>query len=174
MKIAVGLVALAALLTPQGLEIGGDVPAITVKSLDGKEFNPTALSKEGKVVAVVSWSFTCPSGHPVIPRNTEIAKKYAGNDKVVFFGVNSYGETPEQLKAYVKENSISYAICHDGGKRFARLYNTKQVNSAYVLKGGKLFWRAGVKKNGKDSLVDAIEAALAGKAAPQSDYRFGG
>ena len=174
MKLAVGLMAVAALLAPQGLELGGNVPDITVTAIDGKEYNPTAISKEGKVVAVVSWSFKCPSGRPVIPRNTEIAKKYAGNEKVVFVGVNSYGETPSQLKDYVEENGIKYPICHDDGKKFAKLYGAKRVNSAYVLKDGKLFWRAGVKRNGKDQLDAAIQAALSGGKAPQSDYRFAG
>lgn len=174
MKLAVGLVAVAALLAPQGLELGGNVPDITVKSVDGKEYNPTKLSKEGKVVAVVSWSFKCPSGRPVIPRNTSIAKKFAGNEKVVFLGVCSYGETPSQLKDYVQENSIGYPVCHDDGKKFARLYRTRQVNSAYVLKDGKLFWRAGVKRNGKDEFENAINAALSGGTAPRSDYRFAG
>ena len=174
MKLAVGIMAVAALLSPQGLELGGNVPEITVSSVDGKKFNPTALSKEGKVVAVVSWSFKCPSGRPCIPRATDVAKKYKGNDKVVFLAVCSYGETPSQLKDYVEENSISYTVCHDEGKKLAKLYRARQVNSSYVLKDGKLFWRAGIKRNGKDQLDAAIKAALAGSAAPQSDSRFAG
>jgi peroxiredoxin len=172
MKFAVGLVVLAAFLAPQ--QVGSDVPDLSFKSVDGKECQLHALCKSGKVVAIVSWSVDCPSGKPCIPRATEVAKKYAGNDKVVFLAVSSYGDTAEKLAAYVKENSISYPVVVDADKKIGRALNAKQVNSAYVVKGCKLFWYGGITKDGKDKLVDAIEAALGDKGAPESGGKFVG
>ncbi len=175
MKLAVGLVVVAALLAPApDLTIGGDVPDISMKSLDGKECSIKGLTDAGKVIVVVSWSVDCPSGKPCIPRATEVAAKYASNEKVAFVAVSSYGDAADKLSAYAKENSIAYPLVHDGDRKIARHFGAKQVNSAYVISGGKLFWRGGILKNGKDSLVDAIEAALGGKPAPESDKKFPG
>jgi peroxiredoxin len=173
MKVAMGLVLVAALFAPD-LTVGGDVPDIGLKALDGKECSIKGLSDGGKVIAIVSWSIDCPSGKPCIPRATEVAKKFAGNDKVVFIGVSSYGDSAEKLGSYHKENSLSYPLVHDGDKKIAKHLGAKQVNSAYVVSGGKLFWRGGITKDGKDGLADAIQAALDGKPAPESDKKFAG
>ena len=174
MKLAVGLFVLALLAPAADLTIGGEVPDIGFKSVDGKECSLAGLVKDGKVVAVVSWSIDCPSGKPCIGRATEVANKFKDNAKVAFLGVSSYGDAAEKLAAYAKENSLSYPLVHDGDKKIAKHFGAKQVNSAYVIKGGKLFWRGGITKDGKDGFADAIEAALDGKEAPPSDKKFTG
>ena len=173
MKLAVSL-ALMALLAPQGLEVGKDVPDLKLKSVDGKECSTADLSKEGKVIAIVSWSVDCPSGKPTIPRSTEIAKKFADNAKVVFVGVSTYGDTEDKIKSYAKDQGISYPLVCDSDKAIGKALGAKKVNSAYVIKDGKLFWKGGVTKDGKDPLADAIQAALDGKPAPASDNKFAG
>ncbi|MFN3484451.1 MAG: redoxin domain-containing protein [Planctomycetota bacterium] len=173
MKVMLGAVAALALLVPQGPEVGAPAPAVELKSLDGQVCNLAELSKE-KVVVIVSWSVDCPSGKPCIPRATEVAKKFADNPKVVFVAVNSYGDAPDKLAAYAKENGIAYPIVHDADKKIGKALGAKKVNSAYVFAGGKLFWRGGITKDGKDPLVEAIEAALSGKAAPEGNRNFAG
>lgn len=173
MKVAFGLALVAALLAPD-LTLGGDVPDISLKVLDGKECSIKGLTTAGKVVAVVNWSVDCPSGKPCIGRATEVAKKYASNEKVAYIAVVSYGDAADKVSAYAKENSIGYALVHDGDKKVAKHFGSKQVNSAYVISGGKLFWRGGITKDGKDGFADAIQAALDGKPAPDSDKKFPG
>jgi peroxiredoxin len=175
MKLTMGILVAAALLAPAGeLKLGEPVPDITLKSLDGKECSLKGLTDAGKVIAIVSWSVDCPSGKPCIGRNNDVAKKFAGNEKVAFIGVSSYGDAAEKLAAYHKENSLTYPLVHDGDRAIAKHFNAKQVNSAYVIAGGKLFWRGGVTKDGKDGFADAIQAALDGKPAPESDKKFPG
>lgn len=175
MKAVVGMLFVAALLAPApDLTVGGDVPDITLKALDGKECSVKGLTTAGKVIAVVSWSVDCPSGKPCIGRASEVAKKFASNEKVAFIAVSSYGDAADKLSAYAKENSIAYPLVHDGDKKVAKHFGAKQVNSAYVISGGKLFWRGGITKDGKDGFADAIQAALDGKPAPESDKKFAG
>ena len=165
MKAAAGLLALG--LLAGDLTVGGEVPDMTLKALDGKESKLSELQKEGKVVVLVSWSPDCPSG--AVPRITEVGNKYAGNDKVAFFGVNAYGESADKCAAVVKDQGVKYAVVHDGDKSVSKTLGAKRVNTAYVVKDGKLFWRGGAMKNGKDGLEKAIEAALSGAEAPPSD-----
>jgi peroxiredoxin len=173
MKVALGVTAILALLAPQGLEVGAAAPPLELKSLDGKTCNLAALAKE-KVVVIVSWSVDCPSGKPCVPRATDVAKKFADNPKVAFIAVSSYGDAPDKLQAYAKENGIAYPIVHDGDKKIGKALGAKKVNSAYVFSGGKLFWRGGITRDGKDPLVEAIEAALSGKPAPEGNLKFAG
>ncbi len=170
MKTTMGIaVLLAALASAAALEIGKEVPDITFKSIEDKELKLSDMTKEGKVVAVVSWSPSCPSGKNCISRATEIAGKFAGEKKVQFIAVCSYGDTRESLKEYCRQNGITYMVCYDEGGKIARHFGARKVNSAYVVREGKLFWRGGILADGKDSCADAITAAVEGKPAPPSD-----
>lgn len=166
MKVAVGLAVVAALLAGD-LTVGGEVPDLTFKSVDGKECKLSDLNKDGKVVVIISWSLDCPSN--AVTRINEVTKKYADNKKVAFIGVSAYGDSAEKISAYVKDNSVAYPVMHDADKSVSKTLGAKKVNATYVIVGGKLFYRGGCMKNGKDKVVDAIEAALAGKEAPASD-----
>jgi peroxiredoxin len=161
---ALALVALA----PQGT----DAPSIALKTVDGKECNLAEISKE-KVVLIVSWSMDCPSGKPCIGRADAIGEKLAGNDKVVYLGVSSYGDVADKLAAYAKEKGIKYGLCHDGDKSIARALGAKKVNSAFVFAKGKLFWSGGITAKGDDPVLTAVEAAIAGTPAPAAN-KFGG
>ncbi len=166
---------LAAIFVATGdLEPGKEVPEISFKTLDGKELKLSGLSKQGKVVVLVSWSPKCPSGRVCIPRCTEIAGKFADNDKVALIAVNSYGDTESGLKKYTAENKIAYPVVHDADKSIGRLLGARKVNSTYVIKDGKLFWHGGVRKDGKDIVPEVIQAALEGKPAPESVKKFPG
>ncbi len=109
-----------------------------------------------------------------MPRAKEIAEKYAKNDKVAVIGVSSYGDTADAIKSYLKDNGLEYPVVCDADKSLGKTLGAKQVNSAYVISGGKLFWRGGMHKAGRDSVVEAVDAALGGKEAPASDKPFNG
>jgi peroxiredoxin len=172
MKLAVGMAVLAALLVPADLAIGGEVPDIAFKAVDGKECKLADLCKAGKVVVIVSWSKECPSN--ALTRVDEVAKKYEANDKVAFIGVCAFGDTADGISNYLKDKAAKYAVVHDADKSISKTIGATNVNKTYVIKDGKLFWRGGCAKNGKDTVVDAIEAALAGKAAPEEMKKFAG
>ena len=111
---------------------------------------------------------------PNVRISADSANENESSANVAFIAVSSYGDVADKLSAYHKENSLPYPLVHDGDKAIAKHFNAKQVNSAYVIAGGKLFWRGGVTKDGKDGFADAIQAALDGKPAPDSDKKFPG
>lgn len=166
MKLAVGLVVLGAFLAGD-LTVGGEVPDMTFKTVDGKEVKLSELNKDGKVVVIISWSLDCPSG--AVPRINDLAKKYGDSKKVSIVGVSAYGDSSEKISAYVKDNSLTYPVMHDSDKSVSKALGAKRVNTTYIVVGGKLFYRGGCMKNGKDKVVQAIDAALEGKEAPASD-----
>jgi peroxiredoxin len=165
--------ALAALLAlAPDLQEAKDAPAVKIKTVDGKEYDLAAVSKE-KVVVIVSWSFDCPSGKPCIGRADAIGEKLAGNEKVLYLGVSSYGDVADKLAAYAKEKEIKYSLCHDEGKAVAKALGAKKVNSVFVFAKGKLFWSGGITAKGDDPVLTVVEAAIAGTPAPAAN-KFSG
>ncbi len=165
MRYAAALIVLLARLAD--IKVGGEVPDINFKSVCGKELKLSELNKEDKIVLVVSWSLEC--GSTAVSRVDEIAKKYGDNKRVVVIGVSAYGDTADKILEYLKKNDLKYPVMHDADKSVSKTLGAKRVNMAYVVSGGRLFYRGAVMRNGKDKVVDAIEAALEGKPAPKSD-----
>jgi len=149
------------------LKVGDEVPDTAFKGVCGKELKLSDLTKEEKVVVLVSWSVECGSG--AVPRVNEIVKQFADNKKVQVVGICAYGDSAEKILEYLKANDLKYPVMHDGDKAVSKMLGAKRANMTYVVAGGKLFYRGAVMKNGKDKVADAVEAALGGKAAPESD-----
>ena len=180
MMIAVALLAAA----PAGdLKIGEPVSDVTI----GKD-SLAALTKEGKVVAVYFWSQDCPYGPPLNHRLKAADDKFAGNEKVKIFLVSSFGEPEAKGTAWYKDSGLKSTFIFDEGKKLAKHFTPKQVNATFVIDAkGNLVYRGGIcddKVDGKTKavekiadhnyLIEAINAALEGKAAPASDQKFQG
>ena len=85
----------------------------------------------------------------IVPLEVQ-ARILAGNEKVLYLGVSSYGDVADKLAAYAKEKEIKYSLCHDEGKAIAKVLGAKRVNSAFVFAKGKLFWSGGMTAKGDD------------------------
>ncbi|HLY10452.1 MAG TPA: redoxin domain-containing protein [Planctomycetota bacterium] len=167
MTIAMSLMALA---PAADLELGkpaGDV-ALGKDTLAG-------LTKEGKVVAVYFWSADCPYGPPNFENIQKVDSTYAGNAKVKVVIVSSFGEPEAKATAWAKDSGIKGSFLYDGDKHLAKFFNPKKVNATFVFDAkGNLFYRGGISNEKENLLLQAIQAALEGKAAPASDQKFQG
>src|SRR5688572_6237651 len=142
-------------------QVGSELPPLKLKSVDGKEFNLAELSREGKVIAFVSWSEKCPSGKPTLERARAIGERYATDKRVLFVAVNSYGDTREDLSRHAQD--LKFPLIHDADKSVGKALGAKRVNAAYVYKDGKLFWHGGISPLGDDGMDKAVDAALKGE-----------
>ena len=165
------------------LKIGERVPDVAL----GKD-TLAALTKAGRVVAVFFWSQDCPYGPPLHHRLKEADDKFAGNEKVNLILVSSFGEPEAKGIAWHKDSGLRSAFVYDENKKIAKHLATRQVNAAFVIDAkGNLFYRGGISDDAVDGktkavekiadrnyLIEAINAALEGKAAPASDQKFQG
>ena len=184
MKVAM-MIAVALLVSAPAadLKVGEQVPDVSI----GKD-SLAALTKEGKVVAVYFWSQDCPYGPPLAHRLKAADEKFAGNEKVKIFIVSSFGEPEAKGTAWYKDSGLKSPFVFDEGKKLAKHFTPKQVNATFVVDAkGNLVYRGGIcddKVDGKTKavekiadrnyLIEAINAALEGKAAPASDQKFQG
>ena len=173
MKVAMTIaMALLAMAPAADLELGKPVGDVAL----GKD-SLAALTKEGKVVAVYFWSSDCPYGPPNFENIKKVDATYADNAKVKLVIVSSFGEPEAKATAWAKDAGIKTSFLYDSDKHLAKHFNPKKVNATFVIDAkGNLFYRGGISVNEyKDNLLlEAIKAALDGKAAPASDQKFEG
>lgn len=171
MKIALSIaIALLAFAPAGDLEVGKPVGDIAF----GKD-SLAGLTKEGKVVAVYFWSSDCPYGPPMYDSIKKADAEFKGNDKVKIVLISSFGEPEAKGVAWAKDAGIASALIHDTDKKYAKHFNPKKVNATFVIDAkGNLVYRGGLANDKQNLLIDAIKAALEGKAAPASDQKFEG
>jgi peroxiredoxin len=184
MKIAAVITAALLAGAPAAdLKVGAPVPDVMI----GKD-GLSALTQEGKVVALYFWSQDCPYGPPLNHRVKEADEAFAGNEKVKIILVSSFGESEAKATAWYKDSGLKSAFVFDEGKKLAKHFVPKQVNATFVIDAkGTLVYRGGLcddkvdgktkiveKVSNRNYLIEAIHAALEGKAAPVSDQKFQG
>ena len=171
MKIAMSIaMALLALAPAADLELGKPVGDVAL----GKD-SLAALTKEGKVVAVYFWSSDCPYGPPNYENIKKADSTFADNAKVKIVLVSSFGEPEAKGVAWAKDSGIKSPMLFDGDKKLAKHFNPRKVNATFVIDAkGNLIYRGGIANDKENLLIEAIKAALDGKAAPASDQKFEG
>ena len=171
MKIAMSIaMALLALAPAADLELGKPVGDVAL----GKD-SLAALTKEGKVVAVYFWSSDCPYGPPNYENIKKADATFADNAKVKIVLVSSFGEPEAKGVAWAKDSGIKSPMLFDGDKKLAKHFNPRKVNATFVIDAkGNLVYRGGIANDKENLLIEAIKAALDGKAAPASDQKFEG
>jgi len=171
MKIAMTIaMALLALAPAADLELGKPVGDVAL----GKD-SLAALTKEGKVVAVYFWSSDCPYGPPNYENIKKADSTFADNAKVKIVLVSSFGEPEAKGVAWAKDSGIKSPMLFDGDKKLAKHFNPRKVNATFVIDAkGNLIYRGGIANDKENLLIEAIKAALDGKAAPASDQKFEG
>lgn len=83
-----------------------DVPAFTVRDIDGKTISLADL--RGKVVLVNFWATWCPPCRAEIPDLVKLQEKY--RDKLVILGISEDEVEPAQVKAFAAEQKMNYPI----------------------------------------------------------------
>src|SRR5258706_2882010 len=171
MKVAVMIaVALLAFAPAADLKLGEPVSDVAL----GKD-SLAALTKEGTVVAVYFWSCDCPYGPPNYVNIKAASDKFAENKKVRIFVVSSSGEPEAKGVAWAKDSGLKATFLFDEGKKIAKHFTPKKVNATFVVDAkGNLVYRGGIATEKENFLIEAIQAALDGKAAPTSDQKFEG
>jgi cytochrome c biogenesis protein CcmG/thiol:disulfide interchange protein DsbE len=128
--------------------------------LDGSPFD--LASERGHVVFLNVWATWCLPCRAEIPELNKLHEKYAARGfKVV--GVSVDEGNPDGVKQFVNEQKITYPIVLDPDGKLATLLNTSVIPTSIVVdKKGDVVWKHyGVVKTTDDTLVKALESALA-------------
>ncbi|HET6455134.1 MAG TPA: TlpA disulfide reductase family protein [Armatimonadota bacterium] len=131
--IAVLLAVIIAAAPAAALNKGDKAPYFTLKTIDGKTVSLTSLRKGAKVLLIDFWATNCP---PCVAEIPHIQKLYAKYQKQGFriAGISGYrGDSIQDVKAFIKENKVTYPIPYDAKKSVARQYGLWALPLMYVI-----------------------------------------
>jgi len=93
-----------------GYKVGNTAPGFTSKSLDGKSYSLASLHK-GKHALLVFWAVDCVYCYSHLDDYKTVQLRFAKQLNVV--GINTAGESREQVSEYVKDNKLNYLVLFD-------------------------------------------------------------
>jgi thiol-disulfide isomerase/thioredoxin len=139
-----------------GLAVGRPAPAIKAEGWVNGE--PPSL--DGKVTVVQGWFYDCPYCWKEAPELASLYDKYG--DRVAFVGLTfDPPQTRPQVEEFVSKNKLKYPVGY-GAMETLREFEANAFPVVWVLgPDGKVVWNRSLE--GKQSLEEAIEAALKGK-----------
>lgn len=158
------------LVLAAGVEIGGQAPNFTAKSIDGKDISLKSALQGADAVVVCFTCNKCPVAVAYEDRFIEFNKQYKGK-KVTFIALNCNNKTEglEQMKQRAEEKGFNFVYAFDSSGDAAREYGARVTPELFVVdNSGKVQYHGAFddnqRKPTKAFLVSAVDAVLAGKA----------
>jgi len=159
------------------LSVGDTAPAW--KDLAGTDDKTHSLADfaDSPAVLVVFTCNTCPTANDYEDRIEAVKKKYAGKLAVVAINVNTIvGDRLPAMTERATDRKYTYPYLSDPSQKIAKAYGAEYTPEFFVLdKARKVVYMGAMDDKSKASdvrenyLEPAIEAALAGKAAPKGE-----
>jgi thiol-disulfide isomerase/thioredoxin len=118
------------------------------------------------VVLLDFWGTWCPSCKPSAQEVQKIAEKYK-SDPVKVYGLAVREPADEVPAAYMRDNHLSYGLLLQADQT-AKTYRVRAFPAFFVIgKEGDMFYTtAGYTDQTPGKLIEAIDAALAGRPLP--------
>ena len=118
--------------------IGKPAPDMKVE----KWFNNESTFADGKATFVVFWEVWCPHCKREVPKIEGTHAKWKDKGlNVVGLTKMTRNITEDQVKSFVKDNKITYAIGKEDGDSMSREFGVRGIPAAAVVKDGKIVWR---------------------------------
>src|SRR5262245_41663890 len=153
--------------------LGKEITKLGLKDSAGKTWALGDL-KGKKGVVVLFLGTQCPVNNAYMPRLVELNKTY-GDKGVLFVAINSNKQdTPEMIKAHIKEFKLPFAVLRDDAHSAADHFGATRTPEVFVLDGdlkvryhGRIDdqFGAGFQRSNpnRQDLAIALDEMLAGK-----------
>ena len=106
--------------------------AVVLQNINNGELQSFETLSAKKYVVVVFLGTECPLAKVYLPRIASIAQRYKDIAKTV--GVNAnHQDTVEEIKEYIKQYSVSFAMLKDPQGQLATTLNAKRTPEAFIL-----------------------------------------
>ena len=178
---------LAVTLTASALSVGAPVPtpaaATRMKSVDGKSLSIADVTGKNGTLVIFTCNH-CPFARAWQGRIAELGNAYAKKGiGVILINANDPAKYPEDgfagMQARAKELGLAVPYVVDATSDVARAFGASVTPEAFLFdKTGKLAYHGAIDDNRGDPaavkshyLKDALDAALAGHAAPIAETK---
>lgn len=156
-----------ALLTFTALSQNSTVPAVDVKTLDGKTFNTSTISNNEKPIIISFWATWC---KPCVKELSAIAENYSdwqNETGVKLFAVSiDDSKSMDRVGPYVNSKSWDYEILLDPNGDFKRAMNVVNVPHTFLIDGsGKIVYQHTTYADGDEKLIyEKVKKLAEGKS----------
>jgi thiol-disulfide isomerase/thioredoxin len=119
------------------------IPSVTVKTIDGRDFNTANIENEGKPVILSFWALWCT---PCMRELTSIAEVYEDwvdetGVKLIAISIDDARSTSRVLPT-VQGRNWEYEILLDANSDFRRAMNVNQIPHNFLINGnGEIVWQ---------------------------------
>lgn len=167
-KIALFLLLFPVLLNAQEQK-GRALPAVEVKSLDGKTINTSKFENDGKPIIISFWATWC---KPCINELSNIAEVYdewveKTGVKVIAISIDD-ARNQSKVEPFVNGKNWNYEVYLDPNADFKRAMNVNIVPHTFLLNGNKeIVWQHNSYNDGDEKkLFQRIKAIVEGSPIP--------
>ncbi len=142
------------------------LPAVELKTLDGKTVNTADLSNDGKPVIISFWATWC---KPCVAELSTIADVYSDwqeetGVKIIAISIDD-ARTSSGVKPLVDGKDWDYEVLLDANSDFKRAMNVNLVPHTFILNGnGEIVWQHASFSQGSElGLIDIVRKINAGE-----------
>lgn len=154
------------------------LPASEPLSLTSTDGKPVSISLEGKTTALVFVATQCPVSNDYNSRMKDLHGEYkAKGVNFVFVNSNS-SESAADVVKHAQDNGFAFAVLKDHDNKLADRLSAQVTPEVFVFdKTGKIAYHGSIDDSraidriSKRPLKDALDAVLAGKAAPVAESK---
>lgn len=142
------------------------IPAIEVKTLDGKTFNTGNIANDGKPIIISFWATWC---KPCVSELTTIEEVYEDwqtetGVKLIAVSIDD-SKTTGNVKPLINGKGWEYEILLDVNSNFKRAMNVNLVPHTFVLNGnGEIVWQHTSFSQGSElNLIEIVRKVAKGE-----------
>jgi len=124
-------------------QTGGTIPAVSVKTIDGKNFNTADIKNDGKPIFISFWATWC---SPCKKELNAIAEKYdewkdETGVKVIAISIDDT-RNMNKVAPYVNGRSWEFEVYLDPNQDLKRAMNVNNVPHSFLVNGkGEIVWQ---------------------------------
>jgi peroxiredoxin len=115
-------------------KVGGEAPAFSIRTDDGKQITPTSFG--GKVLVLNFWATWCPPCIQEIPSLSIFQKRFASSGVVVV--AISVDKNAQKYRSFLDKVRVSFQTARDANSDISSLYGTFQFPETYIIKDGRI------------------------------------
>jgi peroxiredoxin len=143
------ILCIAALFVPSivAAEIGSRIGSFHLTDVFGTVRSSHLFS--GKAIVLVFWSFKCPVSLAYNDRMEEFQKKYKDKGVLIFGVAASSNESPEEIRANLKNLNLTVPVLLDAGGVLAEKLEATHTPEVFVLDGTMVLRYKGAWDNNK-------------------------
>lgn len=146
------------------------IPAVDIKTIDGKSFNTGNISNNGKPIIISFWATWCKPCKEELTTIADVYDEWREETGVKLIAVSiDDSKTQGNVKALVNGKAWDYEILLDGNSDFKRAMNVNLIPHTFVINGSnEIVWQHTTFSQGSElKLIEVVRKVAKGETPAQ-------